>query len=452
MVRIGVIDNSKSKETGLSHFFNSFFKNEATGGILLLICAIVAVALASFPQTRGFDDYFNNIVSIGGENFNISMPIRHWINDGLMTIFFLSVGLEIKREMIFGQLSSLKKSILPIMGAIGGMIVPACIYAIFNHGNPETSGGWGIPMATDIAFAVGILAILGNKVPLSLKVFLTALAVADDLGAIIVLAIFYPSHSINFVYLGIVFAITLALFFMGKFKIRHALAYIIPGIFMWYFTYKSGVHATISGVLLAMTIPSTGTINELKFTNKFKLLFERFKETTKAEVEVLASPEQQELIHCMNVEIDKVDPLLHKLESKLHPIVNFLIMPLFALANAGVALNFDIFANGIPTAALGISLGLLIGKPLGIFLMSALSIKLGLASQPDGVKLRELFSIGILGGIGFTMSIFVNGLAFTDSQITDVGKISILITSATVALIGYLVLLASYKRKTKKQI
>ena len=236
----------------------------------------------------------------------------------------------------------------------------------------------------------------------------------------------------------------------NRLRVRHALMYIIPGLFMWYFTYKSGVHATISGVLLAMAIPSKGTINEVRFETKLQKLLERFRVTSNSETEVLASPEQQHIIHSMHKELQRVDPLMHQLESKLSPIVNFLIMPLFALANAGVALNFDAFSAGIPAASLGIFFGLVLGKPLGIFLFSFLSIKTKIAEKPIGVKWIQFAAITVLGGIGFTMSIFVNGLAFTDPELVAVGKISILLTSTVAAILGMICLSATCRSRAQR--
>ncbi|MGN0189258.1 MAG: Na+/H+ antiporter NhaA, partial [Candidatus Cryptobacteroides sp.] len=269
-------------------------------------------------------------------------------------------------------------------------------------------------------------------------------------GAIIVLAIFYPTHALhlNFILYAALIWVTLLIF--NRAKVKNMVFYIIPGIFMWYFTYRSGIHATIAGVLLASVIPSRGHINEIKFQTKIGYLLEKFRLTSNAQVNILASPEQQHIIHSMNQEIDKVDPLMHRLESRLHPIVNFLVMPIFALANAGVPLSLDLFGGSIPSITFGIFFGLLLGKPLGIFLFSFLSIKCRLADKPSGVTWMQLASAGVLGGIGFTMSIFVNGLAFSDPELVDIGKISILLTSTTAALLGLLSVSLTCKGKAKK--
>ena len=405
----------------IANAFESFLQNQATGGVLLLICTLAAVFLASFPRTEWFDNMWETAAGITIGNFSIEMSLRSWINDALMAVFFFVVGLEIKREMLVGQLSSIKRSALPVLAAIGGMIVPAIIYSIFNAGNPESANGWGIPMATDIAFAIGILSLLGDRVPGGLKIFLTALAIVDDLGAIIVLAIFYPTHALHLDYLGYVAIIMAILALMNR--------------------ARSGIHATISGVFLAMVIPSKGNINEIRFQTKISLLLEKFKLTSRKELKVLTSPEQQHIIHSMHKEIKDVDPLMHRLESKLHPIVTFLIMPLFALANAGVDLNpSHMTGSGIHPISYGIFFGLLIGKPLGIFLLSFLGIKMGVAAKPKGISWIQLAATGILGGIGFTMSIFIDNLAFTDHSIIDLGKVSILISSTTAAILGLIAL------------
>lgn len=430
------------------HIFNTFFHNESTGGILLLICAVIAVTLASIPGGEWFDRLWETSASIGIGDFSIEMTLRYWINDALMAIFFFVVGLEIKREMLVGQLSSIKRSALPIVAALGGMLVPAGIYWACNAGHPESVQGWGIPMATDIAFAIGILSLLGDRVPPSLKVFLTALAIVDDIGAIIVLAVFYPAHALHLeflAYAGIILAVLAA---FNAFKLKNKYLYIIPGIVMWYFTYRSGIHATIAGVLLAMVIPSKGSINEIRFQSRISLLLEKFKITSNRKTNVLTSPEQQHIIHSMSTELKSVDPLLHRFESKLHPIVTFIIMPLFALANAGVALDFSsISSGGLSPVTLGIVLGLLIGKPAGIFIFSFISIKMKLAARPTGVTWTQMASISILGGIGFTMSIFINNLAFSSGSLIDIGKISILIASASAALLGLLAMRVSCSGK-----
>lgn len=429
--------------------FSRFFKNEAAGGVLLLICALIAVAFASIPGGQWFDQLWENRAGFHFGDFSMEMSLRDWINDALMAIFFFTVGLEIKREMLVGQLSSFKRSILPILGALGGMIVPALIYAIFNSGTPAAHG-WGIPMATDIAFAVGVLSILGSRVPQSLKVFLTALAIVDDLGAIIVLAIFYPSHALHFEFLIIALVILLLMYLINRlFHHNSILLIAIPGIIVWYFIYLSGVHATIAGVLVAIVTPAKALINNRKFTNRTLRLMERYKNVIKDDADVLTNAEEQHIIHSLHQEINRVDPLMHRFESALHPIVTFGIMPLFALANAGVAMDLSSFSAGVPTVALGIFFGLFVGKPLGIFLLSWLGIKCKLASQPYGASMLQFLSVTVLGGIGFTMSIFVSNLAFSDAALVDMAKISILLTSVVAAVAALFVLRLTCPSRSK---
>lgn len=417
------------------HFFTQFLHNESIGGVLLLICAVISVVCANIPALNFFHEIWTKEAGFFIGNLDMHMSLNVWINDGLMAIFFFVVGLEIKREMLVGELSSFKHAALPIFAAIGGMIVPAIIYSIFNAGTPS-SNGWGIPMATDIAFAIGILSLLGNRVPLGLKIFLTALAIVDDLGAIIVLALFYPTHELHFDMLLYAAAVILILFLLNRTKVQNPLFYILPGIVLWWFILQSGIHATIAGVILAITIPSRTAINEVKFIVRIKYLLEKFKSVSNSEVEVLANPRQQHIIHQMHKYVEDINPLMHKFESALHPWVTFLIMPVFALANSGVEISIGQYCDSIPLVAQGIFFGLLFGKPIGIFLFSLLSVKLGIAELPDGTKWKQIFSLGIIAGIGFTMSIFIDSLAFNDVEMIDAGKAAILITSSVAALVG----------------
>jgi len=433
-------------------YFNKFVEGESAGGVLLLICTIIALIFANVPCLKGvtavWEVPFNfNIgtYQVFGEHFTIG----DFINDALMAIFFFTVGLEIKREMTVGQLSSVKKATLPVFAALGGMIFPALIFTIFNHSNPATSHGWGVPMATDIAFAIGILAILGKKAPIGIKVFLTAIAIADDLGSIIVLAIFYPSHAIQFTWLIAAFAVFGLLCLLGKVGVRKVSVTVIGGLLLWYFVYLSGVHATIAGVLLAISVPYKTKINELKFGVHLNYLLGKFKECSNNNIESLANDDQMHIIHEMSEKLDDAEPLMHKFESKLQPIVNFFIMPIFALTNAAVALQMDFSAPGIAGLSLGIFFGLLCGKPIGIFIFSWLSVKLKLSALPDGVTFPQIIAMGVLGGIGFTMSIFIDNLAFSDPALIETGKVAILITSATAAIVGYL-LFAAMTKKTNK--
>ncbi len=427
------------------NFFNKFLHNESIGGILLLICAIISLVCANVPQLNFLHEIWKQEAGITIGSFALNMKIEHWINDGLMAIFFFVVGLEIKREMLVGELSSFKHAALPIFAAVGGMLVPAAIYTIFNNGTPSANG-WGIPMATDIAFAIGILSLLGNRVPVGLKVFLTALAIVDDLGAIIVLAIFYPTHALHFDMLLYAALVALFLYTLNRNKVRGLLWYIVPGIVLWWLILQSGIHATIAGVILALTIPSKTVINEVRFSVRMKYLLQKFKDVSNSEIEVLANPAQQHIIHQMDNHIEEINPLMHKFESALHPWVTFLIMPVFALANSGVELAGGLFHDSIPPVALGIFFGLLMGKPLGIFLFSLLSVKLGLAELPAGTSWKQIFALGVIAGIGFTMSIFIDSLAFADPVLVNIGKAAILGTSSLAAVLGLVAVSATCRK------
>ena len=316
------------------------------------------------------------------------------------------------------------------------MVVPAIIYACFNYDNPESVSGWGIPMATDIAFALGVLSLLGNRAPLGLKIFLTALAIVDDLGAIIVLAIFYPTHALHFDMLLYAAIVVLCLLALNRSRVNKRWPYGILGIVLWYFVFQSGIHATISGVILALTIPSKTVINEVRFAVGMKYWLEKFKEFSNSQVEVLANPEQQHIIHQIGASARNMNPLMHRFEASLHPWVTFFIMPIFALANAGVEISGELFSMPIPSVALGIFFGLLCGKPIGIFLFSYIAVKCKIAEIPAGTKWKQIFALGIIAGIGFTMSIFVDGLAFADQQLVNIGKVAILCTSLVAAIVG----------------
>lgn len=370
-----------------------------TGGILLLICAVVAVLAANIPSMGWLHRFWDSSFGFTFKDSSFSMPVRQWVDDVLMAVFFFSVGLEIKRELLVGELSTMKKAMLPMFAALGGMVFPALIYTFFNSGTPSASG-WGIPMATDIAFAIGVLSLLGHRCPLGLKVFLVALAVVDDIGAIIVLAIFYPSHDLHFIYLVYAAVTVLVLVALNRSGIRSLLVYLLLGVILFICIFFSGIHATISGVILAMTIPA---------------------KTSTGDIRAFTGP----------------DSPLGTLETVLHPWVNFLIMPIFALANAGVAIDRSVIGEGsIPAVMPGIFFGLLVGKPLGILIFSWLAVKLRLAGLPEGIRWRQIFALGILGGIGFTMSIFIDNLAFSDQSLVNAGKLAILVTSFLAACLG----------------
>ena len=428
----------------LKNVFLSFFKNQSSGGIVLMICAVAALIIANAPSLSHLHNYLNLYFGFKLGNAEFKMSILHWINDGLMAIFFFVVGLEIKREILVGELSSVKQAALPIFAAIGGMVVPALIYFSFNSGE-VSANGWGIPMATDIAFALGILSLLSKRVPLSLKIFLTALAIVDDLGAIIILAIFYPTSTINFSLLFTAAGVLAIMTLFNYLKVRKPALYVIPGIIVWMLFLQSGIHATIAGVLVAMTIPGKTTINEVRFLIGMKHFLNKFKTESSNRIEVLANPAQQEAIHNMHHKLKQVHPLMIKFEHGLHPWVTFLIMPIFALANAGVKIDLALFTPPLAPIVPGIFFGLLLGKPIGILLASWLAVKLKIADLPGDINWLQVASAGVIAGIGFTMSIFIDNLAFTDQTLIDMGKAVILFTSFVAAVVGLIAIYLSTK-------
>ena len=377
--------------------FISFFKLEAASGIVLLFAAIIALVISNSELSTIYFSTLEKYLFIGINNFGLKLSVLHWINDALMAIFFFFVTLEIKREFLQGELSNIKQALLPIIAAVGGMVVPALIYVFINLGDGETLKGWAIPSATDIAFSLGVLSLLGSRVPLSLKVFLTALAIIDDLGAIVIIALFY-SGDLSIKYLSLMLLAFLILLVINKFNIKRFLPYLIVGIFLWDFTHNSGIHATIAGVLLAMTIPHRKK--------------------------------------------DKDFSLLIKVEHAISPYVAFGIMPIFAFANAGVSLEGLSFSSLLDKVPLGIVLGLFVGKQLGVFIFSYASIKLKIAQMPSNTSWYNFYGVGVLTGIGFTMSLFVGNLAFADNlQYMDGVKIGVLTGSLLSTLFGYFLIL-----------
>jgi len=386
----------------ISKPFKWFFKLEAASGLVLLIAAILALIISNGSLADLYFHTLEKYLFIGINEFGLKLSVHHWINDALMAIFFFFVTLEIKREFIQGELSNLKQAMLPIIAAVGGMVIPALFYIVINFGNSETMNGWAIPSATDIAFSLGILSLLGSRVPISLKVFLTALAIIDDLGAILIIAFFY-SGDLSLFYLSLILISYILLLVLNKFSIKIFTPYLIIGLFMWFFTYKSGIHATIAGVLLASTIP-----HRLK---------------------------------------DHDFSLLVKLEHAISPYVAFMIMPLFAFANAGVSLaglSLSTLLNPVP---FGILCGLFFGKQIGVLLFSFVSIKLKFAEMPNNSSWLSLYGVSILTGIGFTMSLFVGNLAFVENvQYMDGVKIGVLAGSLLSTLAGYFLLLVTSKK------
>ena len=386
----------------LSKPFKWFFKLEAASGLVLLIAAIIALVISNSNFSELYFSTLEQYLFIGINNFGLKLSVHHWINDLLMAIFFFFVTLEIKREFIQGELSNFKKALLPIIGAVGGMVIPALVYVIINFGNAETLNGWAIPSATDIAFSLGILSLLGSRVPISLKIFLTALAIIDDLGAILIIAFFY-SGDLSVSYLSLILISYIFLLVLNKVGVKKFLPYLLIGSFMWFFTYKSGIHATIAGVLLASTIPHR--VKEKDFS------------------------------------------LLIKLEHAISPYVAFMIMPIFAFANAGVSLGGLSLSSLMQPVPLGILLGLFVGKQVGVMIFSFIAVKSGAAEMPNNSSWLSLYGVSVLTGIGFTMSLFVGNLAFAENiQYIDGVKIGVLAGSLLSTLLGYFILLFSSKR------
>ena len=387
----------------ITQAIKNFFSREEKSGILLLIFATLALIVVNSPlQSIYYDVKYASIpISLG--DFNFTKSISHWVNDGLMAIFFFVIGLELKREILEGELSSFDRIVLPAIAAIGGMVAPALVYFFINYGNSENMSGWAIPTATDIAFSLAVLLIIGKQVPLSLKVFLLSLAIIDDLGAVLIIAFFYTSE-ISSTYLLYSAIILLLLVVINLYGVQKMFLYILLGIFLWYFVLKSGIHATIAGVVLAATIPNS------------------------------ENPNYEE-------------SMLKKLEHKLHNFVGIIVLPIFAFFNSDI--NFgDVTLNSIYSPlSLGIILGLLIGKPIGITLFTYIGLKTRIFTLPEGVSLNDILGLSFLCGIGFTMSLFINGLAFTDINLIDSSKLGIFIGSIVSAIAGYIILSSKYKSK-----
>ncbi len=408
-----------------------FINQETSSGVILLASTILALLWANSSYANSYFNLWHTILTIGIEGkLIISKSLLLWINDGLMAIFFFVVGLEIKRELLIGELRTLKRAIIPIAAALGGMILPALIYTLFNF-NHASKHGWGVPMATDIAFALGVLALLGRRAPLSLKIFLTALAIVDDLGAVIVIAIFYTSQ-IMWAWLGLAALFFVFLLTLNLLGFRHPLLYALIGIGLWVAFLKSGVHATIAGVLLALTIPTSSKINEEQFIQQSRNWLDKF-ETQSQGKELNIT--QQAIIGNIETAVEEAQSPSQRLEHTLHPYVSFLIMPIFAFANAGVSLTTHISLFNPVT--LGIILGLFLGKQIGIFSFTYLAVKTGLAELPTNTSWQQIWGVSILSGIGFTMSLFIAELAFEQDDLLTSAKLGILLASFISGIVGY---------------
>lgn len=419
--------------------FVTFFKTEVAGSVVLLVAAIVALVLANSGVQELYHEFWEIEIGFNVGDWSFYESLLHWIDDGLMAMFFFVVGLEIKREILVGELSSPRKAALPILAAVGGMAVPAIVYILLNLGG-EGASGWGVPMATDIAFALGVLALLGSRIPAGLKVFLTAVAIADDIGAVLVIALFYTSE-IHFWWLGVGVAFIALLIVFNWAGIDQPAPYFIVAAIVWFAFLHSGVHATIAGVLVALTIPARSKLRPMEFVEWAK---DKLDEIEVAEVpgaHVLDDPAQQHCAFEIRDTARHVAAPLQRIEHAMLPFTTFIVLPLFALANAGVTLvDYDIAELLLEPVTIGIFLGLFLGKPLGIAGLTWLTVKLRIADLPKGVAWPHVVGAGILGGIGFTMSLFISNLAFRGMLLRAEAKLGILITSLLAGVVGYLFL------------
>jgi NhaA family Na+:H+ antiporter len=415
--------------------FERFVHLESSGGILLLGCSLLALGLANSPWADWYAHLWETPLTLALGEFVLTHSLHHWINDGLMALFFFVIGLEIKREFLVGELASPRHAALPIAAAVGGMAVPAAIYALFNHGTP-TAHGWGIPMATDIAFAIGILTLLGKRVPLSLKVFLTALAIVDDLGAVVVIALFYTDT----IHWGSVFPaliILVVLMELNRQGVRHPLVYGALGLGLWFAVLSSGIHATIAGVLLAMTIPSRARLASDQFLAQSRATLAEFERAGHSREDQFITEAHQSALQALTSAAIHVQTPMERLEHALHPVMRFMVMPLFALANAGVSLaGLDLSTLADPVV-LGVFFGLVLGKQAGIFLFAWAAVRSGLAALPSDLRWRHVYGAAWLGGIGFTMSLFIATLAFAGSAVLSSAKLGILGASLVAGVIGW---------------
>ena len=419
--------------------FRRFIHTESSGGIVLLAAAIIALVWANSPWWESYHHIWESYLSVGFMGWDFRMSLHHFINDALMAVFFFLVGLEIKREMLVGQLATLRAAVLPMAAALGGMVVPAAVYMIFNTGG-EGAAGWGIPMATDIAFALGILALMGPKVPLGLKVFLAALAIVDDLGAVLVIALFYTAD-VNVGALGsgaLIFGVLVAMNWLG---VRHPGAYALVGLLLWGAVLASGVHATVAGVLAAMAVPARTRIDTDEFSTGSREILDAFDKAGVEGKSVLTNAGQQAAIQAMESNCEAAQAPLQRIEHDLHVWVAFAIVPLFALANAGVHLTGDLGEAFAHPVTLGVIFGLVVGKPVGITLFSWVALRTGAAILPEGVDMRAVVGVSFLAGIGFTMSLFIATLGFGEgSELLDAAKVGILAASALAAAAGWMLL------------
>jgi len=420
--------------------FEEFIHAEASSGILLMVCTVAAMLIANSALLPIYETILHTKITIGSDAFNISHTLHHWINDGLMALFFFTVGLEIKREILVGELADRKQAILPIAGAIGGMVVPALIYTAFNFGT-DAIDGWGIPMATDIAFALGVLAILGKRIPKALVGFLLALAIVDDLGAVLVIAAFYTDQ-INMLALGFAGLAFIGLILSNIAGARRPLPYIIFGLFLWVGMLESGIHATLAGVITALTVPANSLCSSGPFVRRMRQLNTKYEALGENDLHIMQSAEKQKTLQSMENFVHCMESPLQRMEHKLHVWVSFLIIPVFALANAGIPIDMASLGSTLAhPVTLGVIAGLIGGKLFGILFFAWLVLKLGWSRLPKGVSMPQIAGVSLLAGIGFTMSIFIAGLAFSSEQYLLNAKIGILTASLLAGIGGYIALL-----------
>ena len=430
--------SSENPKSGVRGYFEWFVHSEVTGSILLLACTVLALVWANSPWADSYFEILHTYVGVSWGDAYFKLSLHHWINDGLMVVFFFVVGLEIKRELVVGELSSFHKAALPVAAAVGGMVVPALLFAAINLGGAGLRG-WGIPMATDIAFALGVLAMFGTRAPLGLKVFLTALAIADDLGAVAVIAIFY-TEQINVVSLVVAAVLLVLLFAAIRAGVRRRGILYLMIVGVWLAVFSSGVHATVAGILVAMVVPVRPRVDPHSFIDETEERLERIKRMELSADSLLGDREQLEIVDHIHTRAGEALPTGLVLEHFLHPIQVWLILPLFALANAGVAIGGDLMSVLADPLALGVIIGLVVGKPVGISLLSWLAVKSGRGALPEGVTWAQVTGAGCLAGIGFTMSLFVTDLAFNDEALMATAKVGILAASLASGVVGYVLL------------
>ncbi|MFZ2486762.1 MAG: Na+/H+ antiporter NhaA [Anaerolineae bacterium] len=426
--------------------FQQFMQIEASSGIILLVATAIALFWANSAWADSYFELLHTKLAITFGDFGVNLDLNHWINDALMAVFFFLVGLEIKRELTSGELSSPRKAILPMAAAVGGMVLPALIYSLLNWGG-EGRNGWGIPMATDIAFALGVLALLGNRVPATLKIFLTALAIVDDLGAVLVIAVFY-TEQIAFTWLMVAAVMLVLMLLLNRLGVRNPVAYALFGLVLWFAMLQSGVHATIAGVLAALTIPSTRQLNTKQFVAWNRQALQALEKDSHTSTAGHGHDDtQRTVLQAMESAIQHAESPLQRLEHTLALPVAYVIMPIFALANAGVAVAGDLGAQLASPVSLGIILGLVLGKQLGVLLFTWLAVRSGLTELPQGVTWRHIYGAAWLAGIGFTMALFINGLAFAGNPLQDTAKIGILVASVISGVGGYMLLRTTPARR-----